>query len=89
MRKGEIYDRLIAAAMTIAFMVFVQPDPEPSRTEATIAALLIYETIRFCSKYIRRMQRKKKKQQNNEALHYDARRWAETQLSWPIHEEVS
>lgn len=88
MKRGAMLDRGIAAVSTIAFMTFVRPDAEPSRVEVTILAILMYEAIRFCSWYIRRVNRRKKTDQYITTSRQDMKRWAAERLDWPMYEEV-
>jgi hypothetical protein len=89
MKRGDFIDRGLAFAITLGFMTFVRPDVEPTRVEATIVAIMMYEAIRWCSWLTRRMQKAKRKKENERAMHYDGERWAEERLYWPIYEEVN
>lgn len=86
MKRGELINKGIAAAITLGFMTAVRPDAEPTRVEATIVALLMYEAIRFCLDYSKKKQRKRYVTLNLKARDEDGKRWAEEKLYWPIEE---
>ena len=93
MKRGELMNKGIAASITLAFMLAVRPDPEPSGLEWVVVTLLMYEGLTWCVRYARRVhaqsKRRKIRKEYERWLHYDGKNWAETWLYWPIHEEVS
>ena len=52
MRNKGYVSRVIAFLVTLAFMLLVRPDAEPSRAAATLVAILLYEGIRWSVEYI-------------------------------------
>lgn len=86
MKRGDFIDRGFAFAVTLGFMVFVRPDAEPERWAVTLVAIMMYEAIRWCSWFTRRMQKAKRKKENERAMHYDAERWADEWITWSIRE---
>lgn len=86
MKRGEIIDRGIAAALTATFMALVRPDPEPSLVGVSIVAILLYEGLTCCIRYIRKERRRRRIQRNAEAMTYDGSRWADEWLYWPMKE---
>lgn len=58
-----IKSRLIAAVITLAFMYFVRPDPNPSLMGVAFTALLIYEGLRFCIENLYRDRKKREYRQ--------------------------
>ena len=86
MKRGDFIDRGLAFAITLGFMTFVRPDVEPTRVEATIVAVMMYEAIRWCSWFIRKVQKQKRKKENELAMHYDAERWADEWITCSIRE---
>ncbi len=83
---GEMKARAIAAGITIAFMAFVRPDPEPEPElwGVALVALLMYEGIGWSLEYIRELRQKKKEERYATVSLGDIRRWADTKM-----EEVS
>lgn len=53
-----IKSRLISATITLLFMAFVQPDPNPSIAGIALSTLLLYEALRFCIEYLSRTRKK-------------------------------
>ena len=88
MRKGELINKGIAAAVTVGFMAVVRPDPMPSMFDTALIAVLMYETVRWCTWYVRKANRKRKEDRYITTSLQDMRRWADTQLYWPMKEEV-
>lgn len=81
-------NRVIAAAITLAFLFAVRPDPEPTALGWGIVALLIYETLAWSIGYVRKVNHRKQEKHYITLTKADIRRWADEQLYWPIHEEV-
>ena len=86
MKRGEIEIRGAAAALTVGFLMIVKTDPNPSLMGVGITALLMYEGLTFCLSYIEKVRRKKKEDRYITVSRQDIRRWADTQLYWPIEE---
>lgn len=86
MKRGELINKGIAAAITLGFMTAVRPDAEPTRVEATIVALLMYEGIRFCVEFCRRKKQKKYISLNLKARNEDGKRWADEWITPAIRE---
>lgn len=84
-----IINKGISAGITLAFLWAVRPDPMPTAVGWGIVAILMYETLVYCIGYVRKMHRKERYIESTRISREDIRRWADTQLSWPIHEEVS
>lgn len=75
--------------MTIAFLTAVRPSPTPSAWAVGIVAILLFEGLSYCVRYIRRVRHMEAVKRNTRAMRYDGRRWADERLNWPIYEEVS
>ena len=88
MKRGELINKGIAAASTLAFMAVVRPDPMPSMFETALITVLMYEAVRWCAWYVRKASRKRKEDRYITTSLQDMRRWADTQLYWPMKEEV-
>ena len=88
MKRGELIERGIAAGITIAFMAFVRPDPDPPLAGVALVALLMYEFTRICASRIRRRKRNKRTRCSTKVSRDDIQRWADTRLYWPIKEVV-
>ena len=73
--KG-IKDKVISAVLTLAFMAFVRPDPNPSLVGVAFTALLMYEGIFYIIQYIEKQDVKRKKIIFMEELSKDINRWA-------------
>ena len=80
MRKGELINKGAAAALTVAFLALVRPDPEPTRVGLTVTAVLMYEALKYIVWYVRREVRRRKARRNVWAMRYDGRRWAEMEF---------
>ena len=89
MKRGEMINRGIAAAITLWFMVLVRPDIEPGKVEAAFIAILMYEGLSFSIRFIRRTRKKNRIMRNNALRKEDGKRWAEEKIYWPMYEEVS
>ena len=85
MKRGELIERGVAAGITIAFMAFVRPDPEPELWGVALVTLLMYEFTRICVSRIRRRKRTRRTKCATVSLG-DIRRWADTRLYWPMKE---
>ena len=70
-------NRGIALSITLAFLAFVKPDPNPSLVGVALVAILMYEAVFYCSGYVLRVNRKRKIKRNTKELEYDISRWAE------------
>ena len=88
MKKGEIYSRGIALISTLAFMALVRPDPTPSGVLWSLVAILLYEGIRFGISFAWSEKEEKIEVVETYYTSKDMKRWEETRLAWPIHEEV-
>ena len=55
-----MFSRGIAAIITLAFMYFVRPDTEPSRSAIVFVSILLYEGIRWSAEYIQTINQKSK-----------------------------
>ena len=86
MKKGELINKGIAAAVTVGFMTVVKPDPMPSMVETALITVLMYEVVRWCVWYARKASRKRKEDRYITTSLQDMRRWADTQLYWPMKE---
>jgi hypothetical protein len=86
MKRGELIERGIAAGITLAFMAVVRPDPDPELWGVALISLLMYESIRICVGCIREKSRKKKESKYITVSLGDIRRWANTELYWPMKE---
>ena len=60
MKRGEMINRVIAAAITIGFMAAVRPDPNPERWGIALVAVLMYECIRWGIEYVQKVNRRQK-----------------------------
>lgn len=88
MKRGELINKGIAAASTLAFMAVVRPDPMPSLVGTAFITILMYEVVRWAVWYVRKANRKRKEDRYITTSLQDMRRWADTQLYWPMKEEV-
>ena len=86
MKRGELINKGIAAASTLAFMAVVRPDPMPSMFETALITVLMYEVVRWCVMYVRKANRKRKEAHYITTSLQDMKRWADTQLYWPMKE---
>lgn len=86
MKRGELINKGIAAAVTIGFMAVVRPDPMPSLVEAAFITVLLYETVRWGVWYVRKTNRKRKEDRYITTSLQDMRRWANEKLYWPMEE---
>ena len=86
MKKGELINKGIAAIATIGFMAMVRPDPVPSLAETALITVLMYEAVRWCVWFVRKINRKRKEDRYITVSRQDMRRWAETKLYWPVEE---
>ena len=89
MKRGELINKGIAAASTLAFMAVVRPDPMPSLVEAAFITVLMYEVVRWCVWYARKASRKRKEDRYITTSLQDMRRWANERLYCPLQEEVN
>ena len=93
MKRGELINKGISAATTLLFLATVRPDPTPRAIEWGVVALLMYVGLTWCVRYVRKVharnQRRKEREEYDRWLHYNGKKWADTWLYWPIHEEVN
>lgn len=87
MKRGELIERGVAAGITIAFMAFVRPDPDPPLAGVALVALLMYEFTRICVGRIRRRKRTRGTKCAT-VSRGDIQRLADTRLYWPIKEVI-
>ena len=87
--KG-IGNRVVAFAITLAFMALVRPDPDPSIVGVSLVAILLYEVLRFAldgiSEHRRQKRRSRRRIESLTAGEEDIRRWADEWLVWPLKE---
>ena len=88
MKRGTLIDKGVAGAVTVGFMAVVRPDPIPTMFETALITVLMYEAARWCAWYVRKANRKRKEDRYITTSLQDMRRWADTQLYWPMKEEV-
>ena len=78
--RGMIKNKLFAAAVTMAFMAVVRPDPEPELWGVAMVAIMMYEFIFYAIEYIGREIREREREYrievNEIARKKDGRRWA-------------
>ena len=86
MKRGELINKGIAAAVTIGFMAVVRPDPMPSLVEAAFITVLMYEVVRWCVWYVRQIRQKKKDKRYITLTKRDMRRWADEWITPAIRE---
>ena len=86
MKRGELINKGISAASTLAFMAVVRPDPIPSMFETALITVLMYEAARWCAWYVRKSSRKRKEAHYITTSLQDMRRWANEKLYWPMEE---
>ena len=79
-------NKAIAASITIAFMAVVRPDPDPELWGVALTALTMYEGIRIGAEHFRKALRKRKEERYTTVSIGDIRRWANTELYWPMKE---
>lgn len=86
MKRGELINKGIAAAVTVGFMAVVRPDPMPTMFETALITVLMYEVVRWCVWYARKANRKRKEDRYITTSLQDMRRWANEKLYWPMEE---
>ena len=86
MKRGELINKGIAAAVTIGFMAVVRPDPMPSLVGTAFITVLLYETVRCGVWYVRKTNKKRKEDRYITTSLQDMRRWANEKLYWPMEE---
>lgn len=86
MKRGELINKGIAAASTLAFMAVVRPDPMPSLVGTAFITVLLYETVRWGVWYVRKTNKKRKEDHYITTSLQDMRRWANEKLYWPMEE---
>lgn len=86
MKKGELISKGAAFVLTLGFMAVVRPDPEPSRVEAALVAILMYEVIRYSIRYIMRERGRRRRIEAAAISKADIQRWADEWIVWPLKE---
>ena len=86
MKRGELINKGIAAAVTVGFMAVVRPDPMPSLVGTAFITVLLYETVRWGVWYVRKTNKKRKEDHYITTSLQDMRRWANEKLYWPMEE---
>ena len=86
MKRGELINKGIAAAVTIGFMAVVRPDPMPSLVGTAFITILMYEVVRWAVWYVRKTNKKRKEDHYITTSLQDMRRWANEKLYWPMEE---
>ena len=86
MKRGELINKGIAAASTLAFMAVVRPDPMPSMFETALITVLMYEAVRWCVWYVRQIRQQKKDKRYITLTKRDMRRWADEWITPAIRE---
>ena len=86
MKRGELINKGIAAASTLAFMAVVRPDPMPSMFETALITVLMYETVRWGVYYVRQIRQQKKNKRYITLTKRDMRRWADEWITPAIRE---
>ena len=88
MKRGELINKGIAAASTLAFMAVVRPDPMPSLVGVALVSVLLYEAMVYSIDFVRKSQRKRKERHYITVSRADMKRLANERLYWPLTEEV-
>jgi hypothetical protein len=86
MKRGELTNKGIAAAVTVGFMAVVRPDPMPSLVEAAFITVLMYEVVRWCVWYVRQIRQQKRDKRYITLTKRDMRRWADEWITPAIRE---
>lgn len=86
MKRGELINKGIAAAVTVGFMAVVRPDPMPSLVGAAFITVLMYETVRWGVYYVRQIRQQKKNKRYITLTKRDMRRWADEWITPAIRE---
>lgn len=71
----RITDRITAAAMTLAFMAWVRPDPDPTVWGVALVVMLMYEGLAYCIGQVREIRKQQRIAVNIRARQEDAERW--------------
>ena len=73
-------NKALSAAITVAFLAVVRPDPDASLAGTAFVAILMYEGLRVSIDYIQKIQAADKHRSRRKAyerwLHRDGCRWA-------------
>ena len=73
-------NRALSAAITVAFLAVVRPDPDVSLAGTAFVGILMYEGLRVSIEYIRKIhsdeQSKNRRKAYERWLHRDGYRWA-------------
>lgn len=86
MRKGELINKGIAAASTLAFMAAVRPDNGASLVGVALISVALYEALTYCIGYVRQIQKKKNDNRYITLTKRDMRRWADEWITPAIRE---
>lgn len=86
MKRGELINKGIAAAVTVGFMAVVRPDPMPSMAETALITVLMYEAVRWCVWYVRQIRQQKRDKRYITLTKRDMRRWADEWITPAIRE---
>lgn len=86
MKRGELINKGIAAAVTVGFMAVVRPDPMPTMFETALITVLMYEAVRWCVWYVRQIRQQKKDKRYITLTKRDMRRWADEWITPAIRE---
>ena len=82
-------NKVLAAAITVAFMAVVRPDPDVSKIGIVFAGIIMYEGLEWSIKYIRKARKKSRYIKSATISRQDMKVWADTWLYHPLSEEVS
>ena len=72
-----VKNKVIAAAGTMLFLALVRTNADPKMWQIGLVAVLMYETLIFCLRYMRIVQREIRRNKVIRIREEDARRWAE------------
>ena len=79
-------NKILAASITVAFLVAVKPDPAPSAFGFAITSVLMYEGLNYCIGYIQQVHKKKRDKRYITLTKRDMRRWADEWITPAIRE---
>ena len=69
-------NKILSAGITLAFMAVVRPDEGVSLVGIAFVSVLMYETLVYCIKYVRKMHRKERYIESTRISKQDIQRWA-------------